>query len=85
LVEGPGLVDQDSGHAIGVFEPEPGRILILIEDEDLINIMTVEDFGLRKPYPPLESDNLWFAGIVVLAALGGSLGAILLLLWAIGG
>jgi hypothetical protein len=78
VLDGPSLYDEETGQGVGVYEPGPGRVLFVVEKDDFIEILAIEDFGLSKHYPP-ERGNLGFpTGLVILAALGGSLGAILL-------
>jgi hypothetical protein len=45
MLDGPSLGDEESGKGLGIFEAEPGRVMVFVEDDDLLTISTPEDFG----------------------------------------
>jgi hypothetical protein len=45
MLDGPSLVDEESGKGLGIFEAEPGRVMVFVEDDDLLTISTPRTSG----------------------------------------
>jgi hypothetical protein len=45
MLDGPSLVDEENGKGLGIFEAEPGRVMVFVEDDDLLTISTPRTSG----------------------------------------
>jgi hypothetical protein len=79
MLDGPSLVDEASGKGLGIFEAEPGRVMVFVSeaDGDMLYISTPHDFGSSAGDPHLSTSRV-LARIAGYAALLG----MCLLFWA---
>jgi len=76
MLDGPSLVDEASGKGLGIFEAEPGRVMVFVSeaDGDMLYITTPHDFGSSRT-------RLSTSGVLVRIAGYASLLGTCLLFW----